>query len=163
MSTEAERIGAGGRPRPPLTPEARLRPGLDPEDGTPVELEGGHTWHLARPRLGYRPRLSPDGQAAGVRVVEGRFGPRYSELFERLERADSDQALFEALLPASAILLRERYDLDQAEVERLLTIYPDDEEGGADRLRALMAAAAGRRHRPKPSAATSEPAPWPTA
>ena len=145
----------------PLTPEARLKPGLEPEDGIPVELEGGATWFLARARPGLRPRFGPDG-AITLASVEGRFGPKYSEQLERLERAKTDAEVFGALFPMAATLLRERYELADGDLERLLVVYPDDEADGTERLRALMAAVGGRSVRPKASAPTSEPAPWPT-
>lgn len=145
----------------PLTPEARLKPGLEPEDGTPVALEGGHVWHLARPRPGIRPRFGPDGSVT-YSTVEGRFGPKYSECLDRLERAKTDPEVFGALFPMLAMLIRDRYDVSDEELGALLVLYPDDDSGGVDRLRELMGAASGRALRPKPSADTSEPAPWPT-
>ncbi|MEW4569313.1 hypothetical protein AB1L88_15720 [Tautonia sp. JC769] len=144
-----------------LTPEARLKPGLAPEDGIPVELEGGHTWFLARARPGLRPRFGPDGEVS-LATVDGRFGPKYSEQLERLGRARTDTEVFSVLFPMAALLLRERYELSDADLERLLVVYPDDEADGTERLRALMAAVNGRSIRPKASDATSEPAPWPT-
>lgn len=145
----------------PLTPEARLKPGLEPEDGIPVELEGGATWFFARARPGLRPRFGPDGSMT-LAAVEGRFGPKYSERLEALERAKTDLEVFSAVFPMAAVLLRERYELSNDDLEQLLVIYPDDEDGGTDRLRALMAVVSGRSVRPKASAPTSEPAPWPT-
>lgn len=101
-------------------PDARYRP----DRCHPVLLADGQEWLIPRPTWWWTPRFE-DGKA--VEIIK-RFGYRsaINALVDALADAHEGAVVVSLVAIIAAELLREVYNLDNAELDQLLAIRPSD-------------------------------------
>lgn len=121
--------------------------------GNPVKLADGQTWHIRKPRL----RLHPVFVGQDAAIQTSLFGPELDPLVEIISGvAEVDAHIWiSARFTIVAKLLRENYELADADLFDLLVIDSEDE---ANREMWKVLTGIARGEGPKPMASTSEPA-----
>jgi hypothetical protein len=135
-----------------LDEPSHRRPTFTP--GVPITLSDGQSWHFAPPVLEFLPVFGDDGSIkAGVCTD---IGPEFDAAVEAYESAvQATQAgdqiaaskLTDLMMGLAVRLLLASYDLDHAQLERLLGFRPADPEN-LDRWGQIILIARGQQVEP---------------
>jgi hypothetical protein len=120
--------------RKTLNPTDRQRQEFSP--GAPVVLCDGQTWMIPFPMVRgpvtYAQHDPKTGEFVGLRERMQAADDKLDSLIEDAIYSEDGLTRLESAYQATAILLRQNYDLTPAEAARLLQIRPDDDDMWSD-------------------------------
>jgi hypothetical protein len=124
-----------------LIEQYRRLPDFDPEHCTPIKLSDGQEWYFAKPWLEITP-VFKDGKAVD-RTKQITCGPELDILIRAITEEEDLPRQVLHVMTLGALLLKQNYDLEDADFERLFIYRPGSDES-AEMIRAIVSAATGK-------------------
>lgn len=124
-----------------LIEHARRRPEFEPEGCTPIRLSDGQDWYFPRPWLEITPVFERGRAVDRTRQIT--CGPELDVLIRAIAEEEDGPRQVLHVMTLGALLLRQNYDLEDADFERLFVYRPGSDES-KEMLRSIVSVATGK-------------------
>lgn len=124
-----------------LIEKYRRKPDFDPEGCIPIRLSDGQEWHFRRPWLEIAP-VFKDGKAVD-RTKQITCGPELDVLIRAIPEEEDGPRQILHVMTLGALLLKQDYDLEDEDFERLFTYRVGSDES-QEMIRSIISVATGK-------------------